>query len=287
MQMSRRRPVPQALFVSFVALHLIVLCHARAHEHYGEGFSIDLDQPYAVVLNVVEGVAEDGVIRGASEYRGTRSLDGATSAKQSRAFPAWAGEGKVFYKVRDNTLAPDHFHESNDTGTVAVRYIVQPLGLKATRLRIDAVFLEDSHHHSHASDGSVESSEFVQISDRLKDLEDLEQKRTSELAHQQELKKLEELKAELDQETAKLKALQEKEKQLNDRLESRQAGARVRVRTAGADLKSEPYTASRTIQILSQGSLLTVVLRTKNWFRIQASDGSEGWIYRLLIEEPR
>jgi Bacterial SH3 domain len=285
--MLRRIQVAPAVPCLLVMLVLSVDSHAKAHEHFGEGFSIDLDKPYPVVVSIVQEVIDDGLIRGASEYKGTRDLDGATSAKQSKAFPAWTGEGKVFFKVRSDTLAPDHFHESNDKGTVTVRYIVQSLGPNSTRLRIDAVFVEDSHHHSHTSDGSVESNEFVEISDKLKDLEDLEQKHASELAHQQEVKKLEELKATLDQETAKLQALEEKEKQLENQLRVRQSGVQVRIRTARADLKAEPYTASNTIQTLPQGELLTVRLRTANWWRVQASDGTQGWIYRLLLEESK
>src|SRR2546428_6488827 len=110
--------------------------HARKHEHYGEGFSVDLTQPYDEVLDVVQQVTNDGIIRGTYQYKGTNQLDGAESVKTSPAFPKWTGGGTVLYKVRPNTLAPEHFYQSGDKGTVAVRYIVQPAGPDSTQLRI-------------------------------------------------------------------------------------------------------------------------------------------------------
>src|SRR5690348_11305912 len=76
----------------------------------------------------------------------------------SKAFPPWTGQGKVLYKIRPHTLSPEHFYQSTDEGTVAVRYIVQPLTPSGTRLRIDAVFVEATLRKRHASNGRVEGS---------------------------------------------------------------------------------------------------------------------------------
>jgi hypothetical protein len=72
--------------------------HARQHEHFGEDFSIDLNQPYEQVVTVVQKVANNGTIEGTFEYKGTHGLDGARSAKSSRVFPPWSGTGTVLYK---------------------------------------------------------------------------------------------------------------------------------------------------------------------------------------------
>src|SRR5207247_3679386 len=68
--------------------------------------------------------------------------------------------------------SPEHFYQSNDEGTVAVRYIVQALTPSGTRLRIDAVFVEASLRRRHASDGQVENSEFEAVSAKMQDIED-------------------------------------------------------------------------------------------------------------------
>ena len=73
----------------------------------------------------------------------------------------------MFYKVRQQALNPINFKNSNDVGTLAVRYVVQPQGDKNTVLRIDALFVEDFRRAIHQSNGSVESSEYRDIQDRL------------------------------------------------------------------------------------------------------------------------
>jgi len=59
-------------------------------------------------------------------------------------------------------------------GTVAVRYVVQELTPKSTRLYIDAIFVADSHHGKHPSDGYVETTEYNLISERLTEIDRME-----------------------------------------------------------------------------------------------------------------
>ena len=258
---------------------------ARKHEqHYGAGFSVDLTQPYKEVLDVVQQVTNDGIIRGTYEYKGTKDLDGAESANSSKAFPPWTGQGKVLYKIRPHTLSPEHFYQSTDEGTVAVRYIVQPLTPSGTRLRIDAVFVEATLRKRHASNGRVEGSEFEAISDRMKDLEDAEAKRQEKLLHDQQRRQLEQLQAQLDQETAQLRAATAKQQQLEQQLQQQQSLRAARVKTSNADLKAEPYNQSKTTRLLSQGEQLSVLMETPSWYRVQTGNGEQGWVYRLMLE---
>ena len=99
----------------------------QAKTHYGDGFSIDLDDPYDRVLEVAREVAADGIIRGTSEYKGTSELDSAVPQNSSNAFHAWTEGGTILYKVKRKTLSPEHFYESNDKGTVTVRYELRRL----------------------------------------------------------------------------------------------------------------------------------------------------------------
>jgi hypothetical protein len=147
------------------------LCFSRTRETGAASFSIDLDKPFTEVVAAVDEVARSGAIKGTFEYRGDEQLTGAQFQEKSRLFAIWTEPGKVFFKVRTKALSPSHFLNSNDVGTVAVRYVVQERGPNATRLFIDAVFIENARHHGHPSDGYVETCEFGEIGKRLKDRE--------------------------------------------------------------------------------------------------------------------
>jgi len=282
--MSIRPRTASWLIFGIVVLSLTP-SNARKRQHWGEGFSVDLDQPYDQVLNIVQQVTNDGIIRGTYQYRGTNQLDGAESARTSPAFPKWTGGGTVLYKVRPNTLAPEHFYQSGDKGTVAVRYIVQLAGPNSTQLRIDAIFQEDDRHHSHPSDGLVESNEFEAIAAKIKDLEDAAARQQEEEAQKKQQQRAEELQTELDRENASLAAARTKEQQLQTKLQESSPGNRIaRVRTASAELKVAPYNQSQTLQVLSQGNTVTVLSQTRAWYRVQALNGQLGWVYRLMLE---
>jgi hypothetical protein len=260
------------------------IARSRSHQHFGDGFSIDLDEPYDRVLQVIQAVTEDGVIRGTSEYRGTSELLGASPAKTSSAFKKPPAPGTVLYKVRAQTIAPDHFYDSNDIGTVAVRYVVKALGPKSTRLTIDAVFQQDNRHHYHASDGTVENAEFLAISDEIKDINDREVKQRQDAANAEQAQKLSELQGQLDQEREQLKAVAAKEQELQNKIQALQAGKPGHARTASADLKAEPYNQSKTLQLLWQGEEVTVLRQTRSWYRVQVASGERGWVYRVMLE---
>jgi hypothetical protein len=278
-----------AMLIGGSLLLLPSAAYARKHEHFGVEFSVDLKQPYAQVVNVVQKVANNGTIQGTFEYKGTHDLDGARPVKSSRAFQAWSGTGTVLYKERPNTLAPENFYASGDTGTVVVRYVVQPLGPNTTRLQIEAMFDPDTHHGSHPSNGHVESKEFEAISAEIDDLEEQQKKQRADAVMEEQQKKLEELQGELDRENAALTPLTKKEEQLQKQVNDRQGATAVsaktaKIRTASADLKAAPYNESKTLQLIPQGEILTVLARTPHWYRVQAANGAQGWVYSPMLE---
>ena len=281
--MMRLRPVSYLLCAIFL-LSGVRLAPARDTTHYGDGFTIDLDEPYDRVLQVVKEVSEDGVVRGSSEYKGVAELYGASPGTGSHAFHTAPAPGTILYKIRKDTLAPEHFFQSNDVGTVTVRYVVKALGPKSTRLNIDAIFQEDSHHHYHPSDGTVENAEFLAISDQIKDIDDREAKAKQDAEYAAEEKKMADLLTQLDQARADLKTEDAKEKELAKKVSAVSAGKPGRVKTATADLKAEPYNASKTLGSLSQGDAVTVLTQTRSWYRVQAASGTQGWVYRLMLE---
>ena len=147
--------------------------HGRAKDalQYGAGLIVNVPLPEPEVAQVVEDVAQNTIIRGTKEYNKDEYITGAVAATSTPVFPAWTEGGKVFYKVRKQALDPRNFKSSGDVGTLAVRYVVQPQGDKNTVLRIDALFVEDFRHSVHQSNGSVESSEYKGIHDRLEAVE--------------------------------------------------------------------------------------------------------------------
>src|SRR5450759_3597065 len=175
-----------ALYLRMAAAFLLLTAaalpmHGREKEvlQYGAGLIVNVPLPEPEVAQVVEDVAQNTIIRGTKEYNKDEYITGAVAATSTPVFPAWTEEGKVFYKVRQQALDPRNFKNSGDVGTLAVRYVVQPQGDKNAVLRIDALFVEDFRHSVHQSNGSVESSEYKDIHDRLEALE-LVKKETAE-----------------------------------------------------------------------------------------------------------
>lgn len=292
--LSGKRSIPMKLLRSAAVILCLALLPSfatyagtREASHYGDGFTIDLDEPYDRVLQVVKNLLEDGLIRGTSEYKGTAELYGAVPGTGSTAFHTPPAPGTVFYKVRKDTLAPEHFYQSNDVGTVTVRYVIKALGPQSTRLTIDAIFQEDSHHHYHPSDGTVENAEFLAISDDIKDADDKEAKQKQEAEYAVEEKRMVDLLAQLDQARADLKAAKAKEEDLAKKVRSVSSGKPGQVKTATADLKAEPYNESKTLGLLAQGDSVTVLLEIRSWYRVQTNKGQQGWVYRLMLEVPR
>ena len=133
---------------------------------YGAGLIVNVPFTETEVTQVVQDVIQDGIIRGTKEYNKDEYVMGATAVSTTRVFPEKI-DGKVFYKVRLKALDPRNFRDSGDSGTLAVRYVIQPQGSDHTVLRIDARFVEDFRRISHPSNGSVESAEYKDIHDRL------------------------------------------------------------------------------------------------------------------------
>ena len=188
-----------SVFLLFVAATFVLtavapLLQAREKDKlsYGEGLIVNVPFTEAEVEQAVQDVAENGIIRGTKEYNKDEYVVGAKPADSTHAFPPWTEGGKVFYKVRLQALDPRNFKDAGDVGTLAVRYVLQPQGNKNTVLRIDAVFVEDFRHTVHASNGSVEGSEYKDIKDHLDSIElmkqqtaEAEKERQSQLSKKQ------------------------------------------------------------------------------------------------------
>jgi len=290
-----------ALFMSFTALPV----HARGKDkaEYGAGLIINVPLPESEVSQAVEEVAQNGIIRGSKEYNKDEYITGAKVATASHAFPAWTDGGKVFYKVRTNAVDPRNFKNSGDVGTLTVRYVVQPQGDSNTVLRIDAVFVEEFRKTVHASNGSVESSEYKDIHDHLEAMELMrkqtaegEKERAQQFAKRQRLAATDESPPAAKPQTATGflqsqsvdpqspvptqapgQTLQQHVRDLRQQVE------RV-VKAPGVPLKSAPFHTASTLQSLTQGTEVLIVISTPYWYGVETHEGQHGWIPRDQLE---
>jgi hypothetical protein len=273
------------LLFTCVALPLNGREHKKRKEDYGLGFTTEIQAPESEVVGAVEAVVNDGIIQGSKEYNKDKYIENATPAVSSTLFPEWKEPGKVYYKVRTEALDPRGFYESNDIGTLAVRYIVQSKDATKTILRIDAVFVEDFRRTSHPSDGSVENAEYTDIQDHIdaaeqqkKQAAEGERQRQEEIAKQALERKNEE------EETLALAQAQTSAHDLEQHVEELRRKVERVVKAPGATLKSAPFHTASNLKSLETGSEVVILIATPYWYGVETEDGQHGWIHRTDLE---
>jgi hypothetical protein len=258
----------------------------RKKEQFGVTFSVEVPAPEKEVLEAVQAVVDDGRIEGSKEYNKDKFIEKASAAESSSLFPKWTEPGTVFFKVRTGVLAPENFEDSNDQGTLAVRYIVQKKDKDHSILRIDAVFVEDFRHRVHASNGSVEGAEYKDIQDHIDSLEQQQkqdeegQKRREEEVARQALQR----KAEAEDEAA-LASAQGSAQALEQRVEALRRQAERLVKAPGAQLKSAPFHSASSLKSLDAGTEVVILVATPYWFGVETEDGQHGWIHGDQLEQ--
>jgi len=294
----------------------------KSAAQYGAGLIINVPFPQNEVTQVVQDVVQNGIIRGTKEYNKDQYVTGATPATSTRLFKPWTEGGQVFYKVRLKALDPRNFKDSNDVGTLVVRYIVQPQGDRNSVLRINALFVEDFRHVVHQSDGSVESAEYKDIHDRLEDIESMKsqtveaEKEKAAFEKQAEQSKPEQDKPEQDKvkqdrsaTTPGPAAAQEMAtaqptpaplpaanavpvtmaaqpaQALEERVRNLRQQVERLVKAPGAPLKSAPFHTASTLQTLPAGTEVLILISTTYWLGVETHDGQHGWMLRDQLEQ--
>ncbi len=252
------------------------------------GFVTELAASEADVLLAVKSVAEDSIVRGTYVYERDQTLKGAVPGESSAYFGRWQGSGHVFYKVLPGAVSPRHFKESTDIGTITVRYVVQAVNEARTRLRIDAVFAEAGQRKAHVSDGSVETSEFKEIQERLRQIQLFEQ----EAAEAQKNRQKEDAKRAIllhdrEDEAARLASAESSIRDLEQRLRELQHNLELRVKNEGAQLKTAPFRSAMTLQSLNSGTEVIVLIVTPYWYGVETQDGHRGWLHHDQVEPLR
>lgn len=304
---GRVGPWNAGLILLWIGIYLAATPGLNAREkaalQYGAGLIVNVPFPESEVVQVVEDVVQNGIIRGTKEYNKDEYVGNATAEASTRAFPAWTGDGKAFYKVKAHALDPRNFKDSGDVGTLAVRYVVQAQGDKNSVLRIDAIFVEDFRHTSHLSNGSVESAEYKDIHDRL-DAITVMKTETAEAERQREEKLTQQF---APAETTRAATppppptpaesagnsgsapqatlAQAVPQTLEERVKDLRRQVQRRVKAPGAPLKSAPFHTASTLQSLPAGIEVLIVISTTYWFGVETHDGQHGWILRDELEQ--
>ena len=291
---------------------------------YGSGLIVNIPFPEAEVVQSVQDVVQNGIIRGTKEYNKDEFITGATAESASHSFPEWTEGGKVFYKQRLHAIDPRNFKDSGDVGTLAVRYIVQAQDEKNTILRINAVFVEDFRRVTHLSNGSIESSEYKDVHDHIEEYELMKQQTVEgEQAKQRHANakaasgRVEwssssssgtgagsvpapessaattdsgnpPLRTVLQAADASAGTLPEPDSDTPETLEQRVQRLRQqverRVKAPGAPLKSAPFHTAGTLQLLASGTEVLIVISSPYWYGIETHEGQHGWIPRDDVE---
>ena len=243
------------------------------------GFSGELAGSTTDVIQALNQVLEDQIIHGTHVFDKEPTLTGATVVASTPLFEPWPGPGRVFYKIRKDVVAPRHFRESEDMGTIAVRYVVNSADQNRTRIRIDAIFVETARRRLHPSDGTVESSEFKVIQEHLQAIqfaaqETADAKRrleSAELVRQTVIRQRED-------ETTRLAAAQSSVQDLEQRISALRHEVERRVKAPGADLKAAPFRAAANVKTLAAYTEVVIVIVTPHWYGVETPDGQRGWM---------
>jgi hypothetical protein len=244
-----------------------------------QGMVREFNASLAEAQQAVLAIQHDQIIHGTLMFDKEPILSGAEAVDQTSLFDPWTGEGTVYYKIRTKVVAPRHFIESGDQGTIGVRYVVSAAAEDRVRIRIDALYFETFHHVAHLSDGNVEKSEMKEIKDRIDTLQQAaadaadsrRRNESAELVRQSYVRQRED-------EATKLGTLESDEKRLVAQLKDLHHELERRVKAPGADLKAAPFQSAATLKPLSAYTDLLILIITPNWLGVETPEGQRGWI---------
>jgi hypothetical protein len=249
------------------------------------GFSAELNAPLNDVLQALNEVLEDQTIHGTYIFDKEPTLTGALVVTSTPFFAPWQGPGQIFYKIRKDAIAPRHFLESADQGTIAVRYVIISVSSERTRIHLDAVYVENTHHRVHPSDGTVESSEYKVIEEHLQAIQfaaqeaaDAKRRREgAELARQTLIHQRED-------ETQRLSAALSSSQDLEQKVGLLRRELERRVKAPGADLRAAPFQSAAVVKPLAAYTEVVIVIITPHWYGVENPEGQRGWMPRDQLE---
>jgi hypothetical protein len=238
------------------------------------------------IRQAVLAVVGDKIVHGTLVFDKEPILTGAEAVDSTPLFDPWDGPGEVYFKIRKNAIAPRHFLESGDQGTIAVRYLIIPVDANRTRVKIDALYQESGHRVGHASDGTVEKSEMKEIKDQLEALQeaaaqaaDARRRETSaELVRQS-------LVRQRDDETTRFQNAESTQKDLEQQVSALHHELERRVKAPGADLKAAPFQSAASLKTLSAYTDIVILIVTPHWLGVETPEGQRGWLPQERLEQ--
>jgi hypothetical protein len=276
--------VPNRGWVIPLVLVLSLACAAKDRLSGGT-LIVELPAPFDTATQVVSEIAADGTIRGTGEYKTESEITGALPAQYSALLtPVVPSGAAVFYKIRSSALAPRHYDNSSDMGTIVVAYTVERVSAEKSRLTIESVFVPDSRHGRNGSDGAVESCEFTAIEAKLQALAKVKEEASQKAAQEQQQVRIITLRRQLADGQSRFDALNAEVQQLEKRSAELRQLSVVRIKSSAARLKSFPYARASVLRPLSEGEELDVLYRTASWYRVRTNEGSVGWVYYSFLE---
>jgi hypothetical protein len=235
--------------------------------------------PIADVRQAVISVQKDHIIHGTLVFDKEPTLTGAEAADSTPLFERWNGPGEVYYKIRPDAIAPRHFLESADQGTIGVRYVIIPVNDERTRVKVDAVYIEAAHKTVHPSDGTVEKVEMQEIKDALDSLQQAamdaadarRRELSAELVRQSYARQRED-------ESSRVSNAQASEKEMQEEIVSLRHELERRVKAPGADLKAAPFQSAATLKALAAYTEVVILIVSPHWLGIETPEGQRGWL---------
>jgi hypothetical protein len=271
----------ELLFLLIFALFLAFrMASASPHKELTTpGITREFMAPIGDVRQAVVSVEKDHIIHGTLIFDREPILTGAEAVDSTPLFDPWSGPGEVYYKIRPQAIAPRHFLDSGDQGTIGVRYVIVPVTADRTRVKIDAVYIEAYHKTIHPSDGTVEKIEMQEVKDALDSLQqaamDAADARRRELSAELVRQSYARQRSE---ESTRLSTAQTSEKEMQEEITSLRHELERRVKAPGADLKAAPFHSAANLRTLSAYTEVVILIVTPHWLGIETPDGQRGWL---------
>lgn len=288
LDLTRAVPAKAAACLLLTALSLLGSATGKNRDENTSTLMMPIEAPPADVLQAVKEVTQDQIIHGTYSYEKERILYGAHSATAAHVFGPSKQQGTAFYKIADKVLAPRYFKDSQDIGTISVRYVVQDAGPTSVFVQIDAVFIDARNVH-HGSLGNVEAGEFAAIQERVRNIQakrvEAEQGLTN-TASASSNAPVTQSKSQLVQPAALTATPTESLSvpQLQKRIEDLRHQVELRVKDQGAQLKSSPFHSAATLESVPPQSDVLIQILSPYWYGVETEDGHHGWIHHSQLE---
>ncbi|MGB9419983.1 MAG: hypothetical protein WBR14_03655 [Candidatus Acidiferrum sp.] len=249
------------------------------------GIVREFSAPIGDVRQAVISVQKDHIIHGTLVFDREPTLTGAEAVNSTPVFDPWTGPGEVYYKVREKAIAPRHFLDTGDQGTIGVRYVIIPVGDLRTRVKVDAVYIESAHKVVHASDGTVEKEEMKEIKDALDSLQqaamDAADARRREISNQLVRQSYT---RQREEESNRLSNAQTATKDMEQQIASLRHELERRVKAPGADLKAGPFQSAANLKTLAANAEVVILIVTPHWLGVETTEGQRGWLFEDKLE---